>query len=70
VELETGKTRSITADAEDAATKKLKTTETSDETVLDDDDVEVELDDDILDDDDEDNVSLDEIADVSTDENE
>jgi len=68
VELDTGKTRMIAADAEDAATTKAKAVvDGDDDVVLDDDDtdVDVELDDDLLDDDDEgDNVSLDEIADV------
>ena len=71
VELETGKSRSITADAEDAETKKMKDSDVgSDAEVLDDDDVDVDLGDDVLDDDDDDNVSLDEIADVSTEDNE
>lgn len=69
VELATGKTRSITPDAEDAETKKLKTSDADESTdLLDDDDVDVDLDDDILeDDDDDDDVSLDEIADVASD---
>ncbi|KZY35033.1 primosomal protein [Roseovarius sp. HI0049] len=72
VELETGKSRSITADAEDAETKKMKSgSEDVDSSVLDDDDVDVDLGDDVLDDDDDDdNVSLDEIADVSDEDNE
>ena len=68
VQLDKGKSRSITADAEDAETKKMQASEADvDAEVLDEDDVDVEvdLDDDVLDDDDEDNVSLDEIADVS-----
>ena len=69
VELHSGKSRSITADAEDAETKKLKTEEV-DEDILDDDDVDVDLGDDVLDDDDDDNVSLDEIADVASDDSE
>ena len=69
VELATGKTRSITPDAEDAETKKLKTSDADKSTdLLDDDDVDVDLDDDILeDDDDDDDVSLDEIVDVASD---
>ena len=71
VELDTGKTRMIAADAEDAVTTKAKAmADGDDDVVLDDDDtdVDVELDDDLLDDDDEgDNVSLDEIADVPAD---
>src|SRR6056297_1853145 len=68
VELGTGKSRSITADAEDAETAKMKKSDdsSSDGNVLEDeDDVEVDLGDDVLEDDDEDSVSLDEIADVS-----
>jgi uncharacterized protein (TIGR02300 family) len=73
IELDTSKTRMISADAEDAATKKMKTSEadTSEDDVLDDDDVDVDLDDDLLDDDeDENNVSLDELADVPAEEEE
>lgn len=67
VELETGKSRMIAADAEDAASVKAREA-TKDEELLDDGDdaVDVELDDDILEDDEEDNVSLDEIADVAS----
>jgi uncharacterized protein (TIGR02300 family) len=68
VELDTGKSRMIAADGEDAATLKAKENTDSDDAVLEDDDdtVDVDLGDDVLDDDDEeDNVSLDEIADVS-----
>ncbi|WP_323779340.1 TIGR02300 family protein [Leisingera sp.] len=68
VELDTGKTRMIEADAEDAATLKAKENLEGDDAVLeDDDDVDVDLGDDVLDDDDdEDNVPLEEIADMST----
>lgn len=69
VEMETGKSRMIAADAEDAASVKAKQAETEDDVVLDDDDdnLDVDLGDDVLDDDDDnDNVSLDEIADMST----
>ncbi len=66
VEVDTGKTRMIAADAEDAQSK-AATENTDDVDVLDDDDVDVELeDDDVLDDDEDDNVSLDEIADVAS----
>lgn len=68
VELHSGKSRSITADAEDAETKKMKTADVDDEVLEDEDDVDMDVDlgDDVLDDDDEDdNVSLDEIADVA-----
>lgn len=73
VEISTGKTRSIIADAEDAETKKLKDSDVEkDADVLDEDDVDVDIDDDLLadDDDDDDSVSLDEIADVASDEDE
>ncbi|NVK12746.1 MAG: TIGR02300 family protein [Rhodobacteraceae bacterium] len=68
VELDTGKTRMIEADAEDAATLKAKENMDADDVVLDDDDdVDVDLGDDVLDDDDDDdNVSLDDIADMSS----
>ena len=67
-ELETGKSRTITADAEDAETKKMQAADADDgDDVLDDDDVDVDLGDDVLDDDDDDDVSLDEIADVAAD---
>ncbi len=70
VELDNSKTRMIAADAEDAVTAKAKaaTAVEDDDQVVDDDDVDVDLDDDLLDDDDEDEdtVPLEEIADVST----
>lgn len=71
VVVEAGKTRTMQADAADAQTKKdEKTSEDTDDLVLDDeddDDVDADLGDDVLDDDDDDddNVSLDEIADVA-----
>lgn len=72
VEVDASKTRMIAADAEDAATTKAKAAEMEEDQVLDDDDdVDVELDDDLLDDDDDnDNVSLDELADVASEDNE
>jgi uncharacterized protein (TIGR02300 family) len=72
VELDTGKTRLIAADQEDAATRKVKQTEVSeDDVVLEDDNVDMDMDDDLLDDeDDDDNVSLDDIADMSSEEDE
>ena len=71
VELDTGKTRLIAADQEDAATRKVKQTEVSeDDVVLEDDNVDMDMDDDLLDDEDDDNVSLDDIADVSSEEDE
>lgn len=67
-EVENGKSRTITADAEDAETKKMKDSKAdSADDVLDDDDVDVDLGDDVLEDDDDDDVSLDEIADVAAD---
>ena len=68
VELETGKSRMIAADAEDAASVKARETSSDEDLVLDDDDnVDVELDDDLLeDDDDNDNVPLDDIKDMSS----
>lgn len=70
VELETGKSRMIAADAEDAVTAKAKqaTMAESDEVIEDDDSIDVDLGDDILEEDEEDNVSLDEIADVGSEE--
>ena len=67
IEMENGKSRMITADAEDAATKKAKDAEAedTDDVVLDDDVVDLDLGDDVLEDDD-DTVSLDEIADVAS----
>ncbi|MBE0455040.1 TIGR02300 family protein [Roseovarius autotrophicus] len=69
VELATGKMRSMTPDAEDAVTKKLRVATVNDDTDLidEDDAVDVELDDDLLDDDEDDDVSLDDIADVAAD---
>ena len=67
VAMDTGKSRMIAADAEDAASAKAKQNDSEDDVVLDDDDsLDVDLGDDVLDDDDDDdNVSLDEIADVA-----
>lgn len=67
VELDNAKSRMIAADAEDAASAKAKEADIDEDAVLEDDDnLDVDLGDDVLDDDDEDNVSLEEIADVST----
>ncbi|RYH04538.1 TIGR02300 family protein [Salipiger sp. IMCC34102] len=68
VTVDTSKTRTMVADAEDAQSKKAKASEEEDDLVLEDDadEEDVDLGDDVLeDDDDEDTVSLDEIADVS-----
>ena len=71
VELDTGKTRLIAADQEDAATRKAKQTEVpEDDVVLEEDNVDMDMDDDLLDDEDDDNVSLDDIADMSSEEDE
>lgn len=68
VEFDIGKNRMIAADAEDAATKKMKAAKLeTDDDVLDEDEVDVEIDDDLLDDDEDDNVSLDDLADVPAD---
>ena len=68
VELDTGKRSMIAADAEDAATKKMKVADVadSDDDLLDDDDVDMDLDDDLLEEDDDDNVSLVELTDVAS----
>lgn len=69
VEVDLSKSRMIAADAEDAASAKAKQPVDEEDVVLeDDDDVDVDLDDDLLDDDEDDNdsVPLEEIADVST----
>lgn len=70
VEMDSGKSRMIAADDEDAATLKAKAANAEDAEVLEDDDaVDIDLDDDVLDEDDDDNVSLDDIADVPADDN-
>jgi uncharacterized protein (TIGR02300 family) len=71
LELDAGKTRMIAADAEDAATLKAKKAEEEAEDVTlgggdDDETTDANLGDDVLDDDDDETVSLDEIADVTT----
>ena len=68
VELDTSKTRMIAADNEDMSSVRAKESEVEAEAVvLDDEDVDVDLGDDVLDDDDEDSVPLEDIADMSTD---
>ena len=66
VELDTSKTKMIAADGEDIASKENEAAELdAEDVVLDDQDVDVDLGDDLLEEDDEDdNVSLEEIADV------
>ena len=68
LEVDASKSRMIAADAEDAVTAKAKAAEVEEDEILDDDDVDVDLDDDLLDDDDDDDdtVPLEDIADVST----
>ena len=70
VAVDTSKTRTMVADAEDAQSKKAKESTDEEDLVLDDDDDDdddVDLGDDMLeDDDDDDTVSLDELADVAT----
>ena len=69
VTVDTGKNRTMVADAADAQSKKLEAAEADgdDDLLLDDDeDTDADLGDDVLDDDDDDdNVSLDELADVA-----
>ena len=68
VAVDTSKTRTMQADAEDAQSNKMKEASEEEHLVLDDDDDDddVDLGDDVLDDDDdEDTVSLDELADVA-----
>ena len=66
VELDTSKTRMIAADTEDMSSKAGKAEDlASEDVVLDDEDVDVDLGDDLLEEDDEDdNVPLEEIADM------
>lgn len=66
VELDTSKTRLIAADQEDAVTRKAKQTEISEDDVVLDDDVDIDVDDELLDEEDDDSVPLDDIADMST----
>ena len=71
VELDQNKNRMIAADAADMSTLRDKEADVdSDDIVLDEDadDVEVDLADDILEDDEEDTVPLEEIADISSEE--
>ena len=71
VELDTSKTRMIAADNEDMSAVRAKETEMeAEDVVLDDEDVDVDLGDDVFEDDDEDNVPLEDIADMSTDDDE
>lgn len=72
VTIETGRTRAMIADAEDAQTKRMATATTEDDDLLlDDEEAEVaddaELADDVLEDDEDDNVSFEELGDVAAD---
>ena len=71
VELDQNKNRMIAADAADMSTLRDKEADVDSEDIVleeDDDDVEVNLADDILEDDEEDTVPLEDIADISSDE--
>ena len=70
VELDTSKTRMIAADSEDMSERSSSTEPMEDDTVIldDDDNVDLDLGDDVLEEDTEDNVPLEDIADVSADE--
>lgn len=71
VELDQNKNRMIAADAADMSTLRDKEADVDSEDIVldeDDDDVEVDLADDILEDDEEDTVPLEEIADISSEE--
>jgi uncharacterized protein (TIGR02300 family) len=67
VTIDTSKTRTMVADAEDLQSKKMRDVEDDDDLILDDDeDDDVDLGDDVLeDDDDEDTVSFDDLGDVA-----
>ena len=70
VELDQNKNRMIAADAADMSTLRDKEADVDSEDIVleeDDDDVEVNLADDILEDDEEDTVPLEDIADISSD---
>ena len=71
VKLDDTKSRLIQADGEDLSVRRSTESENADEdVVLEDDDMEAEMDDDLLEEDEDDNVSLDEIADVPSEEDE
>lgn len=64
--LQTGRGRAMIAEKSVAKERDLELDDLADDEVLDDEAGDVELDDDLLEDDEDDNVSLDDIADVST----
>ena len=69
VKLDDTKSRLIQADGEDLSVRRSTASENADEdVVLEDDDMDAEMDDDLLEEDEDDNVSLDEIADVPSEE--
>lgn len=74
VTIDTGKSRTMVADAADAQSKKVEEDQTDDDDLLlddDDDGEDVDVADDVLDDDDDDDtVSLDELADVASNDDE
>ena len=72
VELDIIKTRMISADSEDRSVSRSTSNNLEDDAVLldDDDDVDVDLGDDVLDEDADDNVPLEDIADMSSDDDE
>ena len=71
VKLDDTKSRLIQADGEDLSVRRSTESEKADEdVVLEDDDMDAEMDDDLLEEDEDDNVSLDEIADVPSEEEE
>ena len=72
VELDTSKTRMIAADSEDMSVNSSAVEPSEDEVVIleDDENVDIDLGDDVLEEDTEENVPLEDIADVSADEEE
>ena len=72
VELDITKTRMISADSEDMSVSRSTSNGLDDDVVLldDDDDVDLDLGDDVLDEDADDNVPLEDIADMSSDDDE
>lgn len=64
VNLDTSKNRTLISDKADKKPSDSEVVDLEDDVVLDDDD-DTDIDDELLDDDDDDNVSLDDIADVS-----
>jgi len=67
VTLDTSKSRTMVADAEDMQTKKLKVVEDDEDLLLDDDvaDDDTDLGDEVLEDEEDDDVSFDELGDVA-----